>query len=205
MRFAVLTILPAALWAQDERPRLAPQFEPSYVVFGPWSPHHPDTTLFFEANIAPAFYVSLTDGFAVVATPRVILRQVAEGSGPVKTPSYMPRLAAYRWWRRGDDADFPLADIQPPFERARGEHRSAATGRLNHQNGNFSTNFLDFTWQRSARVRGMEATVRGSVEWHVPGTYDPDEMREYSKLWFYPSTEIAVSRPQTGGTNGRRG
>jgi hypothetical protein len=48
-----------------------------------------------------------------------------------------------------------------------------------------STNFLDLSWQRSVRMRGVESTVRGSVEWHVRGTYDPDEMREYSKLRLY--------------------
>jgi hypothetical protein len=69
--------------------------------------------------------------------------------------------------------------------RQRADHRSPATGELNHENGNFSTNFLDLSWQRSVRVRGVESTVQGSVEWHVRGTYDPDEMREYSKLRLY--------------------
>ena len=194
-----MAILPTApLPGQNEGPSLAPQFEPSYVVFGPWSRHHPDTTLFFEANIAPPFYISLNRGFAVVLTPKVILRQFAEGSWPVKTPSYMPRVTFYRWWARGEDAEFLALMFSHHSNGQGGDHRSPQTGELNHENGNFSTNFVDLTWQRSVRVRGVESTLRGSVEWHLPGTYDPDEMREYSKLRLYASSGIAVSRPETG-------
>ena len=169
IRVALLTVLPAVLTAQDDTPGLAPQFEPSYVVFGPWSRHHPDTTLFYEANIAPSFYISLNRRFAVVLTPKVILRQFAEGSWPVKTPSYMPRVTFYRWWTRGENAEFLALMFSHHSNGQGGGHRSPATGRFNHENGNFSTNFLDLTWQRSVRVRGVETTVRGSVEWHVPG------------------------------------
>jgi hypothetical protein len=168
------------------------------VVFGPWSPHHPDTTLFFEAGIAPPFYVALAKGFAVVLTPKVILRQFAEGSWPVKTPSYMPRVTVYRWWTRGEDAEFLSLMFSHHSNGQGGDHRNPVTGELNRENGNFSTNFLDLTWQRRATVRGVESTLRGTAEWHVAGTYDPDEMREYSKLRLYASTGIAVSRPETG-------
>jgi hypothetical protein len=196
---ALLAGLPAAsLRAQDGVPSLAPQFEPSYVVFGPWSPHHPDTTLFFEANIAPPFYVALGKRFAVVLTPKVILRQFAEGSWPVKTPSYMPRVTFYRWWPREEDAEFLSLMFSHHSNGQGGDHRNPITGRLNLENGNFSTNFLELTWQRRATVRGVESTLRGTVEWHVPGTYDRDEMRKYSKLRLYASSGIAVSRPETG-------
>ncbi len=186
------------LRSQDEGPTLAPQFEPSYVVFGPWAAHHPDTTLFFEANIAPPFYIALMRRFAVVLTPKVILRQFAEGSWPVKTPSYMPRVTFYRWWSRGEDAEYLSLRFSHHSNGQGGDHRDRVTGELNREHGNFSTNFLDLTYQRSVRVRGVESTVRGSIEWHVRGTYDPDELRDYSKLRLYGSTGIAVSRPETG-------
>jgi hypothetical protein len=191
-------LLGAPLGAQNGGTTLAPQFEPSYVVAGPWSRHHPDTTLLFEANIAPPFYIALTPRWALVLTPKVILRQFAEGSQPVKTPSYMPRAAFYRWWARDEDAEFLSLMFSHHSNGQGGDHRDPVTGRLNHENGNFSTNFFDLTYQRSVRVRGVESTLRGSIEWHIPGMYDPDEMRDYSKLRIYGSTGIAVSRPKTG-------
>ena len=143
--------------------------------------------------------MALGRDFAVVLTPKVILRQFAEGSWPVKTPSYMPRITVYRWWRPGDGEVEYLSSMFSHHSNGQGgPHRDAVTGELNRENGNFSTNFLEAAYQRNLTALGVESTLRGAIEWHVRGMYDPDEMSDYSTLRLYGSAGIAVSRPADG-------
>jgi hypothetical protein len=51
--------------------------------------------LVFEGNIAPHFYVTPFDRFALVFTPKVVVRMFRVASKPVRTPSYMPRASLF--------------------------------------------------------------------------------------------------------------
>ncbi|PYP22798.1 MAG: hypothetical protein DMD55_18690, partial [Gemmatimonadetes bacterium] len=62
--------------------------------------------LFFEADVAPHFSAGWSR-WALVVTSKIVLRMRNDSthSAPIRTPSYMPRIAAY-WWgpfRGGND------------------------------------------------------------------------------------------------------
>jgi hypothetical protein len=174
------------------RDSIRPQFEPSYVVtsiLGRYAPEKPDHIL-LEANVAPPFYVASWGHNAFVLTPRIVLRQFIGNSEPVRPPSFMPRLTYYHWWSdTAGGVNYFSAMLSHHSNGQDAPHRNADS-TLNHINGNFSTNFVEVAYQRLVRVKGIEGSLRGSLEVHIPGLYDKEEMRDYSKV--RPGVQAAV-------------
>ena len=174
------------------RDSIRPQFEPSYIVaslLGRYAPEKPDHIL-LEANVAPPFYVASWGHNAFVLTPRIILRQFAGQSYPVRPPSFMPRITYYHWWsdRRGG-VNYFSAMVSHHSNGQEAPHRNADS-TLDHIDGNFSTNFVEVAYQHLFRFRKLEGSLRGSLEVHIPGLYDKEEMRDYSKV--RPGAQVAV-------------
>lgn len=163
------------------------QFEHSYITstsLGGNQPH-----LVFEGNIAPAFsLVTPGKNLALVMTPKVVMRMFAENSVPVKTPSYMPRVTAYLFAEptvknvRDSTASFMFLTLSHHSNGQSGPFLNP-DGSVNHETGNFSTNFLEYgAVTGGALGANATLTVRSSVEWHPKAWYDDSSNVHYSHL-----------------------
>ena len=169
------------------------QFERSYVTSSDLRGNSP--RLIFEGSIAPPlFVVSPGRNFAVVATPKVVLRMFMERSVPVKTPSYMPRVTFYKFLHpersviENGVASYLSLTVSHHSNGQAGPFRNA-DGSINHESGNFSTNFIEPAWVLGAPIfPGVDGQVRYSVEIHPPKWYDSASNVGYSHLRFHVSS-----------------
>ena len=168
------------------------QFERSYVTTTDVRGKKP--RLVFEGSIAPPFFlVSPRRNLAVEATPKVVLRMFLERSVPVKTPSYMPRVTVYRFFHpeqsliKKSVASYASLTVSHHSNGQAGLFRNA-DGTINHESGNFSTNFVDAAYVRGGPILpGLDGQSRLSVEWHPPGWYDRASSVGYSHLRLHVS------------------
>jgi len=169
------------------------QFERSYVTSSDLRGNKPH--LIFEGSIAPPLYVvSPRRNLAVVATPKVVLRMFRERSVPVKTPSYMPRVTGY-WFLhpersliQNDVASYLSLTVSHHSNGQAGAFRNA-DGSINHESGNFSTNFIEPAWVLGVPILpGVDGQMRLSVEMHPTSWYDPESNVGYSHLRFHVSS-----------------
>ncbi|HVZ34023.1 MAG TPA: hypothetical protein VG963_16465 [Polyangiaceae bacterium] len=124
--------------------------------------------LIFEADLVPNFSVLPRSWHvALFLTPKVMLRMFAEGSAPVKTPSYMPRLTTFFWF--GDSAAAATAYCSAAFVHHSNGQSGAfynSDGSHNHDSGSFGTNYFEgaaypIFWKRP--FFGWSSIV---LEWH---------------------------------------
>jgi len=163
------------------------QFEHSYITSTSITGSQP--RLIFEGNIAPAFsLVTPGKNIALVMTPKVVMRMFAENSVPVKTPSYMPRVTAYLFAEptvknvRDSTATFMYLTLSHHSNGQSGSFLNP-DGSVNHETGNFSTNFLEYGGLTGGAMGSSSTlTVRSSVEWHPKGWYDDSSNVHYSHL-----------------------
>jgi hypothetical protein len=163
------------------------QFERSYVTTTDLRGEKP--RLIFEGSIAPPFFlVSPRRSLAIEATPKVVLRMFLERSVPVKTPSYMPRVTVYRFFHPEQSlieksvASYASFTVSHHSNGQAGPFRNA-DGTINHESGNFSTNFVEAAYVRGGPILpGLDGQSRLSVEWHPPGWYDRASNVGYSHL-----------------------
>ena len=152
--------------------------EPAYIAY-PFGLSGLDR-LIFESNVVAHFVVHQPSWpVAFVLTPKVLVRMFAEDSAPVKSPSYMPRVAAYFWFTQ------KVARDKPAFYGSvmLSHHSNGQTlsffdddGKVRHENGDFSTNYLEFSLYStgiSGRWFGWSAL---SFQWH-PGFNENPELR----------------------------
>lgn len=144
------------------------KLEPSYLVvplaFSGLDP------VWYEANVVAHFFVHRAGWpFAVVLTPKIVLRLFREYSDPVKTPSYMPRLTLFLW---ADEALAPGA-VGSYFSVGVGHHSNGQAGpvflpggELNHETGDFTTNNLELAAHLLRRDRTWLSWSRLSLQWH---------------------------------------
>jgi hypothetical protein len=120
--------------------------EPSYIAY-PISISGLDP-LVFESDVVAHFVVTRPSWpIAFVLTPKIVVRMFREKSVPVKTPSYMPRISAYFWFQPD------LTTIPTFYGSFTLSHHSNGqsgpffdmNGDINHETGNFSTNYLELT------------------------------------------------------------
>jgi hypothetical protein len=177
------------------------QFERSYVTSSDVRGEKPH--LIFEGSIAPPFYLaSPRKNLAVVAIPKVVLRMFQERSVPVKTPSYMPRLTFYKFFHPEESlnqntvASYASLTVSHHSNGQSGTFRNP-DGTINHESGNFSTNFLDAAYVRGGPIfMGVDGQARFSFEFHPPGWYDRESNAGYSHWRLHlsaTSTETANS------------
>jgi hypothetical protein len=179
------------------------QFERSYVTTTDIRGKKPH--LIFEGSIAPPFFlVSPRRNLAVEATPKVVLRMFLERSVPVKTPSYMPRVTVYRFLHpeksliKGAVANYASLTLSHHSNGQAGPFRNA-DGTINHESGNFSTNFVDAAYVTGGPILpGVDGQSRLSVEWHPPGWYDRASNVGYSHLRLHLSATTVETRTGNG-------
>jgi hypothetical protein len=111
-----------------------------------------------------------------------------ERSVPVKTPSYMPRVTIYRFFDPEQSviqksvASYMALTVSHHSNGQAGPFRNA-DGTINHESGNFSTNFVDAAYVVGGPIFvGVEGQSRFSVEYHPPGWYDRESNVGYSHL-----------------------
>jgi hypothetical protein len=162
--------------------------EQSYVTFfSGIAGNGPD--LIFEGNIAPAFYVSAANRLLVVGTPKVVLRMLDAPSFPVRTPSYMPRLAIFL---RLLGNQF-LTVSASHYSNGQEDSTFLADGSLNLRSGNFRTNFVEGGLQGAIAANQTSGSVLGyrlAFEYH-PSDWMDDDIRN-----LYPPRRLHVGLEQ---------
>ncbi len=136
--------------------------------------------LFLEADVAPHFSAGWSR-WALVATSKIVLRMRNDSthSAPIRTPSYMPRIALY-WWgpfRGGNDhGEFLSLTISHHSNGQAGPFFFANTTIPNTFDGSFSTNFVELAYHRVFKQgddRGV-GWARVGLRMHVPINEDPE-------------------------------
>jgi hypothetical protein len=192
----------------SEFPRLTPRmfdvvqanFEPSYVaypfVLGGVEP------LLVEANIAPHFTVHAKRWlFAIVLTPKILVRMFLDESSPVRTPSYMPRLSAYFW------LDDTLPRHPAFYASVSLNHHSNGQdgpfflpdGAINHQDGSFSTNYLELSLYSTLGRGNVFAWSSLSFEWHLDINQEPELEGRYGLYRLHLSSAVLSGLELEGG------
>ena len=149
-----------------------------YLMFG--LPREPTRDglqgLLYEASIAPPFFLFAgRKPWLVAITPKVVLRQFATGSEPVRPPSYMPRITLYYWgapFVERTHADSLVYGFLRVGHHSNGQEEPFydSTGAVNVRDGDFFTNFIELGV--SKRFFGQGPTVgtqQFSFEWHPAG------------------------------------
>jgi hypothetical protein len=166
--------------------------EPSYVAYGAGFGLDP---LIFEANIAPHFSLLPRQWHvALFLTPKIVLRMFAEESTPVKTPSYMPRLTLMAW--REDRVTGPAfygSLMLSHHSNGQAGPFFDADGDVNHEDGDFSTNFVELGVSRVARRADYFAWSTVALEWH-PGFNESPELEGRYGLWRVHVASTAIRR-----------
>ncbi len=102
--------------------------------------------LWFEANISPGFYIrkSRDSRLMGVLTPQVILRMYQEASSPIRTPSYIPQVAAYYLLQSKEDIS-TLSLFAEIAHHSNGQDGDfyLENGEINLLTGNYSTNYFE--------------------------------------------------------------
>jgi hypothetical protein len=190
--------------AADELVRTADavraKLEPSYLVV-PLSISGLDP-LWYEANIVAHFFVHRDDWpFAVVLTPKLVARLFRERSEPVKTPSYMPRLSLFLWTEdrlaTGRSTAYGSIGV--------GHHSNGQAGdvflpggELNHDTGDFNTNYLEVAGHLIDRERRWLGWSRMSLEWHPWFAQQDRLIGRYGSLFAELEASIIEDLPLNG-------
>lgn len=142
--------------------------EPSYLVV-PINLSGLDP-VWYEANILAHFFAHQESWpFALVLTPKIVLRLFREPSDPVKTPSYMPRLAFFLWSKDADDhgrrtryASLTIGH----HSNGQADPTWLAGQHINHDSGDFYTNYIELAGHELDRDRRWLSWNRLSLQWH---------------------------------------
>jgi hypothetical protein len=174
--------------------------EPAYVAY-PFGLSGLDR-LIFESNIVAHFVMHLPDWpVAFVLTPKVLVRMFYEDSAPVKSPSYMPRIAAYFWFdnevQRSQAAFYGSITLS---HHSNGQTQSffQDDGNIRHDGGDFSTNFFEFslyTTGLSGRWFGWSAL---SLQWHPGFNQNPELRGRYGLTRINLATTLLAQLPWQG-------
>jgi hypothetical protein len=178
--------------------------EPSYLVY-PFGLSGLDP-LFFEANIAPHFVVGRTAWpFAVVLTPKILLRMFRERSEPVKTPSYMPRLSIFVWFTQTLTGEPQLYTSLTLSHHSNGQTESffEEDGSNNHDTGDFSTNFVEASLYVTGHTQRMFGWSALSLEWHPDINRSVELPGRYGLFRLHLSSAVLSELPLHGALSAR--
>lgn len=174
--------------------------EPAYIAY-PFGIAGLDR-LVFESNVVAHFVVHQPAWpFAFVLSPKVVVRMFAEPSAPVKTPSYMPRIAAYFWFDRQTPRDRPTFYGSVMLSHhSNGQTQSffKDDGSIRHDGGDFSTNYFEFSVYStgfSGRWFGWSAL---SLEWHPGFNQSPELRGRYGLTRLNLATTVLAELPLQG-------
>jgi hypothetical protein len=174
-------------------PTMAPEvidglLEQSYITFfGGIAGNGPN--LIFEGNIAPPFYITAANRLLIVGTPKVVLRMLDTSSRPVRTPSYMPKLAVFL---RLFGNQFLTVSAT---HHSNGQEGSTfnADGTLNLRTGNFSTTYVEGALQGAVVPRAASGTIFG---YRLGYEYHPTEWTDIDLRGIYPPRRVRASFEQ---------
>jgi len=174
--------------------------EPAYVAY-PFGISGLDR-LVFESNVVAHFVAHYPSWpVAFVLTPKVVLRMFAEHSAPVKSPSYMPRIAAFFWFQQYTHKAVPtLYGSVTLSHHSNGQTLSFFddNGDIRHEGGDFSTNFLEFSLYSTgvwSRWLGWSAL---SLEWHPGFNQNPELRGRYGLTRINFATTLLAKLPLEG-------
>ncbi len=148
--------------------------------------------LWYEGKLVPNYIVRVHSDakWALVLTPKIILRMFQGESNPVRRPSYMPQATLHYQLNKPSDR---YSNVFHMFARV--VHHSngqqgpfyLANGELNLEDGDFSTNYLEaglFLSQRLAANSTSTQFFRSSIEYHSPVMqYEPLNATYGSLRW----------------------
>jgi hypothetical protein len=173
--------------------------EPAYIAY-PISLSGLDP-LIFESNIVAHFVVNQPSWpFALVLTPKIVVRMFREESAPVKSPSYMPRITGYFWFQRevSDKPTFYGSVMLSHHSNGQSQSFFDDNGAIRHDGGSFSTNYFEF----SAYATGFSGHWFGwsalSLEWH-PGFNENSELKDrYGLVRAHFASTVLANLPLKG-------
>lgn len=162
--------------------------------------------LIFECSLAPHFFVHTNDWpFAIVLTPKVVLRMFNERSTPVRSPSFMPRIAAFLWFQpkvSGNPAFYGSVTLSHHSNGQAGPF-FAEDGSINHVDGSFSTNYFEF----AAYATGFAGPFLGwssiALQWHPGFNEDPELEGRYGLMRIHLASTLVADLPLHGQVNAR--
>lgn len=174
--------------------------EPSYIAVPlPISGLDP---VWFESSVLAHFFVHRSAWpLAIVLTPEILVRMFREHSQPVKTPSYLPRLAVFAWLA-------PTLYEREPTAYASltiGHHSNGQTGpffredgRINHDDGDFYTNYVELAAHAVYFRCRLFGWSRLALQWH-PGFVQKPELHErYGSLRLNAAATVLERLPLRG-------
>jgi hypothetical protein len=177
--------------------------EPAYIAY-PFGISGLDR-LIFESNVVAHFVMNPPDWpVALVLTPKVLVRMFYEDSSPVKSPSYMPRVAAYWWFQKEIPRDsFGFYGSLTLSHHSNGQSESFfdEQGNIRHERGDFSTNFFELSAYMiggSGRLFGWSAL---SLEWHPGFNQNPELRGRYGLTRLNFATIVLAQLPWQGEIN----
>lgn len=143
--------------------------------------------LMFEANVSPSFIIrERTDSKLMgVLTPQIIIRMYNDVSYPVKTPSYIPQIAAY-YLITESTTGTQTALFAKLAHHSNGQNGSFyhTDGTINLESGNFATNYFELGLINTSYGNVMNATkfFKTSMEIH-PKSWILEELQgQYNGL-----------------------
>jgi hypothetical protein len=185
-----------------DNPALLSQIERSYVAGLSGVAGNLDS-LIFEGNVAPHFVLLRSAPLRLtgVLTPKVLLRMRTDASNPVRAPSYLPRVAVFRFLgpRASLDSGYRFVSLTLSHHSngQEGPFR-LPDGRVNDRDGNFATNFVELGYQqgpRAFRRPGVRFTnSRVSYEYHPPGWADAALRGVYARHRLHASAALTTTR-----------
>jgi hypothetical protein len=160
--------------------------------------------LIFECSIAPHFFVHTGEWpFAFVLTPKILLRMFNENSSPVRSPSFMPRVSVFVWFQQrltGTPTFYGSVTLSHHSNGQTGPF-FADDGSVNHQDGSFSTNFLDFAVYGTGFTGRFLGWSSLSLQWHPGFNQDPELKGRYGLVRLNLATTIVADLPLHGQVN----
>jgi len=158
--------------------------------------------LYFEADIAPNFIVTRPSWpFAFVLTPKIVVRMFREFSEPVKTPSYMPRAGVFVWFDQtlhGNEPELYTSLTINHHSNGQAGPFFLPDGSINHDDGDFSTDYLELALYATASTQRYFAWSRLALEWHVDITQTPELRGRYGLRRLHLSSTLLNELPLHG-------
>ena len=158
--------------------------------------------LWFEGNLIPNFYIrqSKDSRFMGVLTPQIIIRMYQERSYPVRTPSYMPQVTIYYFFKgENSTKNFTLYGRLAHHSNGQDDDFFLENGELNLKSGDFSTNYIEAGIIKANICKRFNAYqfFKTSLEIH-PESSTGDELDGiYSKYRWHTAFSIFKLSPRS--------
>jgi hypothetical protein len=161
-------------------------------------------SLIFECSLTPHFFVNQKSWpLAIVLTPKVVLRMFNEESTPVRSPSFMPRIAAYFWFQqtvRGTPTFYGSVTLSHHSNGQAGPFFNE-DGSINHEDGSFSTNYFEFTVYATGFTKQVLGWSSLGLQWHPGFNEDPELRGRYGLLRLNFASTLVADLPFHGQVN----